>query len=395
MSKIEIVDEPPRTSENVVDALAMLQSKATTRLDGQVFKEESLASSDQKNERTQFLARLEKELRVAHRNQEAKRLLEMRTRSKWLHNSTYDERLALLQEYYRDKLPAPLATWQATQAKKHAAALAELQKSSSSDGKRRWHGQWEHNCTKQETEAVAGPIPRHFHFVFFLERGAWVNWTQPFSLISRDSPEYNVLKQEEKLLIDNSMNSLVMNEAESVHFHDTEACEHATSRFSDEMLKIYQDESDLRYRADICRVAAMYWEGGYFFDDDMLSYQPLYPLVHDDADFASVVALDRVTFFNSLIAVTPCHPVMRRNAEMLIEARRPNPDKKYDNLLGPVTLKLAYEEMQPRHSQLFDEIGVDPQNKSYESPPLLQGRFDCGIGILDKDIKKVIFCSRF
>lgn len=339
-----------------------------------------------------FLTRLEKALSVALLDQEAHSLIEKRNFKRWFHNSTWDERLAVLADYYRDTLPGPLATWQATQAKKHAKALADLQ---TGDGMQRWHRQWEHNCTKQETEATPGPIPKHFHFVFFLERGSWINSTQPFSLISRDSPEYKKLNQEERLLIDNSQHSLVMNDAESVHYHDTESCEHATARFSPEMLKIYQGEADLRFRADICRVAAMYWEGGYFFDDDMLAYQPLVPLIRDNTNFASVVAVERDLFFNSLIAVTPCHPVMRRNAEMLIEARRPYHDKKYDNLLGPVTLELAFNEIKPPQYQLFDEIYIDPSNTSYEHYPLLQSKFDCGIGILDKDIKKVIFCSRF
>jgi len=96
---------------------------------------------------------------------------------------------------------------------------------------------------------------------------------------------------------------------------------------------------------------------------------------------------------------------------MFIEARRPNPPKKYENLLGPVTMKLAFDEIQPKQVQLFQESRYI--SFAYEFPDQVQvtERLDgltdslmtvpsyngltCGFVVFDTVTKKLVFCSSF
>jgi len=294
-----------------------------------------------------------------------------------------------LQSWFQEALPKVTAEWNGQQERLHAEKLKLVHAEDGSG----WQDIWNHACQNQ-SEPVLGPIPRHFHFVLFEERGAWINSSHPYSLISADSPAYKNLTQLEQLLIENVRNTLVINNASSVHFLDTAACESATSKISQALLDVYRHEADLRFRSDICRVAALYWEGGYYFDDDMVAYRPIVPLIHDSTEFASVKAVESGLFFQSFIAASPCHPVLRRNLEMFIEARRPDAPKKYDNLLGPVTLQLAYDELQPKKAQLFQESRYDPRGVEPSMLIADYNGFECEFAVHDEVTRNLLFCSR-
>jgi len=319
------------------------------------------------------------------------------------------EDLNPIQGYFEEVVPGPIARWNAKQAKSQSVALQKLRANYDKNpmgNQMEWHTQWDHNCSISSGAAAPGPIKKHFHFVLFEERGAWINWTHPFELISSNSLEYSELELEEQLLIENVRNSLRVNDASSVHFLDTRACESATMKISKEMLEIYKGQADLRYRADICRVAALYLEGGYYLDDDMLSYEPVQPLINKNTDFASALGADKKTLFQSFMAATPCHPVLKRNIEMMIETMQPLligelPPPQYDNgaFLGPVTLKLAYDEVKPSNAQLFTEDRCDPSNEIYDWATYhkLRDTFghSCEFCVYDEDTKTLPWCSRF
>merc|ERR1712203_548752 len=87
--------------------------------------------------------------------------------------------------------------------------------------------------------------------------------------------------------------------------------------------------------------------------------------IRPSTEFSTVaVDGDDNFFFQSFMAAMPCHPVLRRNVDLLIETykfegrdvRRTTPVSK---LLGPTTLKRAYDETKPSHVQLFREVPVD------------------------------------
>jgi len=304
------------------------------------------------------------------------------------HRQQGDPHLDRLQEWFRQALPEPVAAWNSKQEQNFKPDTELVQQKS--DGQ-----PWGKACKAHGFAAQPGPIAKQFHFVLFEERGAWINSTHPYKLISVESAAYQSLTQVEQVLIENVRNTVVMNDAASVRFMDTAACESATGAFSPELLAIYRGEADLRYRADVCRIAALYWEGGYYFDDDMVAYRPIVPLIHEDTEFATVQAVEAGLFFQSFIAATPCHPVLRRNLEMFIEARMPNPPKKYENLLGPVTLKLAFKELLPSNSQIFTESRYNPvlMTEPLMVLPSYNG-FECEFIVYDRVTKELLFCSR-
>jgi len=260
----------------------------------------------------------------------------------------------------------------------------------------RWHQQWDHKCGEETPKQTPGEpkIQRHFHFTLIEERAAWINTSFPFELISNSHPSYKKLTQEEQLLIENMRHALIINNATSVHFLDNVACASATAQISQELLRLFLAEADLRYKSDVCRVAALYLEGGYYFDDDMLSYRPVIPLIRDDTEIATAKSISKDLYFQSFMAATPCHPLLRRNADLLVEAKKPNFPKKLDGLLGPRTLKVAFDELKPKYAQLFQESGYDPRSRSYESIPTRNGH-QCGLVVYDPVSKKTPFCSRF
>mmetsp|Transcript_28125 Transcript_28125/g.51419 ORF Transcript_28125/g.51419 Transcript_28125/m.51419 type:complete len:560 (+) Transcript_28125:57-1736(+) len=270
--------------------------------------------------------------------------------------------------------------------------------------RKRWqeyHGQWDHDCSKPMSSPTgeAPKIPRHFHVVVIQERGAWVNQSEPSLLIREGSREYKSVAPYDQLLLENVRLGIAMNLFDSVHFLDDEACMNALRRWNDpNLLRVFLAEGDLRYKADICRIAALYFEGGYYFDDDMLSVAPVVPMIQKDTEFATAVGVTGVEIFQSFLASAPCHPVLRRNMEMLSEARPETgaAPKKYDGLLGPVTLKLALDELNPPHTQYLHEVKYNPfLTKEQRGHDLLPDiGYNCEFVVIEKKTGKVLFCSR-
>mmetsp|Transcript_71505 Transcript_71505/g.125118 ORF Transcript_71505/g.125118 Transcript_71505/m.125118 type:complete len:404 (+) Transcript_71505:82-1293(+) len=269
-------------------------------------------------------------------------------------------------------------------------------------------GAWDHACHDPKAvsaiQSASRKIPRHMHFVLFLERGQWINKTHPSQLISKDSREYVALSGSEQLIIENVRYTMAAHGMDSVHFLDDDACKHATSKWSKRFQEVYDDEADLRFKSDICRVAALYWEGGYHFDDDMVTYNPV--SLDDEVEFATAVGVTNKSFFQSFVAVQPCSQVLARNIELLIQARtQPVPKflvdalDKEDNLLGPITMKLAWKEFKPRHTKLLREIKYDPTGEYGKQP--FRGLdkngadYSCEFEVVDESTKKIHFCSRF
>lgn len=264
-------------------------------------------------------------------------------------------------------------------------------------------GQWDRTCADQDEVAgidLAAPkIPRHLHFVLIKERADWVNKAHPSGLIAKDSPAYSKLSGYEQLLIENMRYSIAVNDMKSVHFMDDEACRHACGKWSPELQRLFEVEGDIRFKSDICRVAALYWEGGYHFDDDMLTYHPV--SLHEDTELATALGVSGESMFQSFLAAKPCHPTLKRNLELLLEARE-NPMPGYIKdamekdvyLLGPVTLKLAMDEHKPEHTELFNEVRYDPQNATYGPCPDRAGH-TCEFVVVDPSSRTMNFCSRF
>jgi hypothetical protein len=60
-------------------------------------------------------------------------------------------------------------------------------------------------------------------------------------------------------------------------------------------LQYFHEETHDPYRSDICRTAALYLKGGYYFDSELVTMQPV-DLDKRECDFSSVLSDRRLGF---------------------------------------------------------------------------------------------------
>jgi len=266
----------------------------------------------------------------------------------------------------------------------------------------RYHTQWDNSCPSVDgsfSEVRPGPIAHHFHFVLLGPRNKMINKSMPLDLISDTSPEYAMMDQENRLLIDNMRHTLVLNDAASVNFLDDTACTDATLKISKLYNELYENESDLRYKSDMCRLAAVYLQGGLYMDDDQVNYLSTVAWLKKTTSYASVKTdYDETYMMCSFMAATPCHPVIGLAMKWVIQARTGHEDiLKPDGLLGPRVNRLAFDEVEKTNpawlanSQLLKEGYL---NERFEKHPYRYGHH-CDMGYYDPEDNNTIHaCSR-
>ncbi|CAJ1954931.1 unnamed protein product [Cylindrotheca closterium] len=100
-----------------------------------------------------------------------------------------------------------------------------------------------------------------------------------------------------------------------VMFFDDQDCARVIEASEPKLVPIFWAETNGSYRADICRIAALYMYGGYYLDVDIEPIQALDPL--PQVDFITAQAANRV-FFQAVMASTPRHPLMKHTLETML-----------------------------------------------------------------------------
>lgn len=129
-----------------------------------------------------------------------------------------------------------------------------------------------------------------------------------------------------------------------VWFLDDEQCRLAIYTAKPHLLPFYNRETLGAFKSDICRMAALYLTGGYYFDEDMQVIKAF--TVDSNVKFATVETLDEKHFFQSFIASEREGRVLKKSlSEMLLfyETKR----ARTHVLLGPDTLKWSYDMVPP------------------------------------------------
>lgn len=144
---------------------------------------------------------------------------------------------------------------------------------------------------------------------------------------------------------------------------DNEYCQDLIEFVYPKLSSHFVQEDYGAFKGDICRIAALYLHGGYYFDVDMEVIQPFltsrlsqevtpeqisgHPgLDLSDLRFATVWSVQQDSFFQSFMASTPGHPILKRALEILYEyyeGRRPSLNG--TSILGPLTLLEAYRDL--------------------------------------------------
>ena len=137
----------------------------------------------------------------------------------------------------------------------------------------------------------------------------------------------NILQTKEpRLFYDNVMNTASKymkawnDEKSQVKFLDDNACREAISEAEPKLLRYFNDEAKGAYKADICRAAALYNSGGYYFDVDIRVVNPV--LLESDVSFSSVreeiKKKKSFNFFQAFLASAPKHAVIRETLKVML-----------------------------------------------------------------------------
>lgn len=182
-------------------------------------------------------------------------------------------------------------------------------------------------------------------------------------------------------------------EAPVLFFGDKE-CQEAIRSIDPRLLQSYQREEQGRFKSDICRIAALVIHGGYYFDSDMVSVEPF--LVDKATSFVTGRQWGNDGFYNSFVASVPQHPVLDQTLDVMLMHYR-NLLAKLKTHMGPATLKMGYEVLQPKDrgkTYLLFEMKLE-DNPDYDHFPRQNGTGCCCNFVLeDRAESKIHFYSR-
>lgn len=113
------------------------------------------------------------------------------------------------------------------------------------------------------------------------------------------------------------------------------------------LVHYYQQERFGPYKSDICRVAFLYRFGGYYFDVDMQVIKPYVIMHSSNVTFSTAHEAGNHLLFQSFLASTPGHPVLRESLRQMQQWYNLKPWERGQMCgpnawMGPCTMKHAY-----------------------------------------------------
>jgi hypothetical protein len=218
--------------------------------------------------------------------------------------------------------------------------------------------------------------------------------------------KYNLLveRQEPLALYQNLQRTIQMYregwgepEAPVWFLNDTD-CRSAIHAVRPELLIHFDFERNGSWKADICRIAALYLTGGYYFDVDMEVVQVFRP--SRDTTFVTVEApstADDPKFFQSFLASDPKNRILGQALEEMLVYYRKQTTRRPTHLLGPETLKWAFDSIPADERgkvRLLKELDYDAD--SIVLPMSRRNAVGCCCNYLvqDPEMGKTLFYSR-
>lgn len=140
-----------------------------------------------------------------------------------------------------------------------------------------------------------------------------------------------------------------------------ETCLQILQAVEPKLVPYFQKEKSGKYRADICRVAALYQKGGYYFDTDMQVVQlmNLNPSTTFTSPFEANDSNNRPKkgLFNSFIASAPNHPILNYTLQSILGYYRK--EIRLNGWMGPGTLYLGYKHFLQQQQELQNYWPID------------------------------------
>jgi mannosyltransferase OCH1-like enzyme len=166
--------------------------------------------------------------------------------------------------------------------------------------------------------------------------------------------KHNILEtQQPKVFYDNIMKTIEAYRSEwkesnaTVNFLLDENCtqllREVDKRENTALAQAFQEEPRGDFKADLCRLAALFLHGGYYFDVDL---EVVKPLQLDPLISFSTARDAGASFFQAFLAATPGHPLLRANLKTMMEyyvEKRGRCYVRKTQLVGPCTLKMAWD----------------------------------------------------
>jgi hypothetical protein len=178
-------------------------------------------------------------------------------------------------------------------------------------------------------------------------------------------------------------------------------CELALGHVSAEMLNLFAFEANGSFKADMCRVAALYLVGGYYFDIDLRVVTPVQLDV--DVAFSTVEMMhgnDQKNgyFFQAFLAAAPRNAVLHKTLQVMQDYYQ----YKLDNLImGPRTMRKAFDSLAEKDIGkyvLFQELNLEASDHESLYPDLPRqhgvGPGLCNYIVHDPRERVVYFYSR-
>jgi mannosyltransferase OCH1-like enzyme len=135
----------------------------------------------------------------------------------------------------------------------------------------------------------------------------------------------------------------------AVEFLDNAACRHHIEIAAPALVPYFDTEPKGMFKGDMCRTAALYNQGGYYFDVDIHVIQPI--SLEYNISFATVVSSSGV-FFQAFLASTKHHPILQRTLQEMLHYYQNKPLVQWflGLPMGCETLTRAYQSL-TRHQR--------------------------------------------
>jgi hypothetical protein len=149
-----------------------------------------------------------------------------------------------------------------------------------------------------------------------------------------------------------------------IWFLDDDDCRSAIYAAKPNLVRYFDIETEGSWKADICRVAALYLTGGYYFDVDMEAVNPW--ILGRNVTFATVDDVRKMGFFQSFLASEMKGRVIGEALdEMLLfyESQK----LRRGGQMGVDTMMWAYDSIPPSElgeTAVLEEIQYSPENNS-------------------------------
>jgi len=149
------------------------------------------------------------------------------------------------------------------------------------------------------------------------------------------------------------------------------------------------------HKGDICRIAALFEEGGYYFDVDLQVTQALQ--LKDDIQFATCLHPNGKEFFQAFLAATARHPILKNALDKML-AYYNGQLVLHGDYMGTSTLFNAFDATPKEHRGpvlILDELNLDDDSSRF--PEIIRRKDNvegCCCNFVVHDSTSVYFWSR-